>query len=460
MAKEFKLPDLGEGIHEGEVLAVKVSPGQQVKEDEIILEVETDKAAVEIPSPFTDVVTDVQVSAGDVVHVGDVMMVFGGVADNQPKARDDGAPAAGKTPPQEAQSDREVTGGSEPTGGPHREGPVPAAPSTRRLARELGVDLHEVTPTGPGGRVTAADVRALAEGGARQTAATAEEDRTTPTAAQRDRRLVGVSPQTVEAPPLPDYDKVGPVERVPLRSVRRAIAKQMALSWSQIPHVSTQDLVDVTELEALRRRYKDEVKDRDGALTITVFVIKALANALREFPKFNASLDMASEEIVLKKYYHVGIAVDTERGLLVPTIRNADQKSVFELAIELKALAGRAREGQASLEDMQGSTMTITNVGAIGGTGFTPIINYPEVAILGLAQARVQPVAKPVTLPEEVSPDDFEATLTHGYEFVARLMMPIILTFDHRVNDGAEAQRFLNRVIEQLEQPERLLMGL
>ena len=460
MAKEFKLPDLGEGIHEGEVLAVKVSPGQQVKEDDIILEVETDKAAVEIPSPFTDVVTDVQVSAGDVVHVGDVMLVFGGVADNEPKARDEGAAAPEKAPSRGASPDREVTGGGEPAGRPHREGPVPAAPSTRRLARELGVDLHEVTPTGPGGRVTAADVRTFAEGGARQVAETAEEDGSTPTAAQRDRLGVGVSPQTVEAPPLPDYDKVGPVERVPLRSVRRAIAKQMALSWSQIPHVSTQDLVDITELESLRRRYKDEVKERDGALTITVFVIKALTNALREFPKFNASLDMASEEIVLKKYYHVGIAVDTERGLLVPTIRNADQKSALDLAIELKALAGRAREGQASLEDMQGSTMTITNVGALGGTGFTPIINYPEVAILGLAQARVQPVAQRVAMPEDASPDDLEAELAQGYEFVPRLMMPIILTFDHRVNDGAEAQRFLNRVIEQLEQPERLLMGL
>jgi len=460
MAKEFKLPDLGEGIHEGEVLAIKVSPGQQVKEDDIILEVETDKAAVEIPSPFTDVVTDVQVSAGDVVHVGDVMLVFGGVADNEPKARDEGAAAPEKAPSRGASPDREVTGGGEPAGRPHREGPVPAAPSTRRLARELGVDLHEVTPTGPGGRVTAADVRTFAEGGARQVAETAEEDGSTPTAAQRDRLGVGVSPQTVEAPPLPDYDKVGPVERVPLRSVRRAIAKQMALSWSQIPHVSTQDLVDITELESLRRRYKDEVKERDGALTITVFVIKALTNALREFPKFNASLDMASEEIVLKKYYHMGIAVDTERGLLVPTIRNADQKSALDLAIELKALAGRAREGQASLEDMQGSTMTITNVGALGGTGFTPIINYPEVAILGLAQARVQPVAQRVAMPEDASPDDLEAELAQGYEFVPRLMMPIILTFDHRVNDGAEAQRFLNRVIEQLEQPERLLMGL
>ena len=456
MAKEFKLPDLGEGIHEGEVLAVKVSQGQQVKEDDTILEVETDKAAVEIPSPYTDVVTDVRVSAGDVVHVGDVMMVFGGVADNAPKekTREAEAPPKGRRPSEvRAASEEAPLGVQTPAGEPIREGPVPAAPSTRRLARELGVDLHEVSPTGAGGRVTREDVRAYAEGGG-SAAKEAQPEK------QPERRLFGVSPQTVEAPPLPDYDKVGPVEREQLRSVRRATAKQMALAWSQIPHVSTQDLVDVTELEKLRRQYKDEVKDRDGALTITVFVIKALVNALKTFPRFNASLDMSSEELILKKYYNVAIAVDTERGLLVPTIRDADKKSVFELAVELKALADRAREGHATLEEMQGSTITITNVGAIGGTNFAPIINYPEVAILGLAQARVQPVAKQIDFPEGEEPEDFEEALTRGYEFVPRLMMPIILSFDHRVNDGAEAQRFLNRVIEQLERPERLLMGL
>ncbi|MBN1248508.1 MAG: 2-oxo acid dehydrogenase subunit E2 [Anaerolineae bacterium] len=449
MAKEFKLPDLGEGIHEGEVLAVKVSPGQQVKEDDIILEVETDKAAVEIPSPYSDVVTDVKVESGDVVHVGDIMMVFGGTGDNVPKEKPKAEEAAPEKAPEEKQKERvERRKRGEPTAEPHREGPVPAAPSTRRLARELGVDLHEVTPTGPGGRVTKEDVRAHSEGREVEEEAVVEEER-------RERKLTGVSPQTVEVPPLPEYDRVGEVERVPLRSVRRATAKQMALSWSQVPHVTTQDLVDITELEKLRERYKDEVKEQGGALTLTVFVIKALTQALKEFPKFNASLDMESEEIVLKKYYNIGIAVDSERGLLVPSIRDADKKSIFELAVELRSLATRTREGHATLEDLQGSTMTITNVGAIGGTGFAPIINYPEAAILGLARASVQPVAK------EVKFEEGEAPRAWGdrYEFVPRLMLPIVLSFDHRVNDGAEAQRFLNRIIELLENPERLLLG-
>ncbi|MGC9523260.1 MAG: dihydrolipoamide acetyltransferase family protein [Anaerolineae bacterium] len=452
MAKEFKLPDLGEGIHEGEVLAIKVEPGKQVQEDDVILEVETDKAAVEIPSPYSDVVTDVRVEEGDVVHVGDVMMVFGGTGDNVPEEELEKEREAEPRRPRERAKAEEAAapkGAREPTAAPHREGPVPAAPSTRRLARELGVDLHEVTPTGPGGRVTKEDVRAQAEGREVDEAAAAEEER-------RERKLAGVSPQTVEAPPLPDFERTGPVERVPLRSVRRATAKQMALAWSQIPHVSTQDLADITELEKLRQRYKDEVREQGGALTLTVFVIKALITALKEFPKFNASLDMESEEIILKRFYNIGIAVDTDRGLLVPAIKNADRKSISELAVELMELATRTREGRASLEDMQGSTMTITNVGAIGGTGFAPIINYPEVAILGLAQAKVQPVAKEVTYPEGESPKTWE----DGYEFVPRLMLPVVLSFDHRVNDGAEAQRFLNRIIELLENPERLLMGL
>lgn len=454
MAKEFKLPDLGEGIHEGEVLDVKVEPGQQVNEDDIILEVETDKAAVEIPSPYSDVVTDVKVASGDMVHVGEVMMIFGGTADNLPKEKAKAKEA--KEGEREAAPERsERASRGEPTGRPHRgDRPVPAAPSTRRLARELGVDLHEVTPTGPGGRVTKEDVRAYAEGG--EAGADTAEREAAREAERKEREEHGVSPQKVHVPPLPKYDKVGPVERVPLRSVRRATARQMALSWSQIPHVSTQDMADITELEKLRERYKHEVKDRDGALTLTIFVVKALINALKDFPKFNATLDMDNEEIILKRYYNIGVAVDSDRGLLVPALHNADQKSIMELSKELKDLVIRTREGKASLEDMQGSTMTITNVGAIGGTNFTPIINFPEVAILGLAQARVQPVARTVAFAEGEEPARWE----DNYEFVPRLMLPIILTFDHRVNDGAEAQRFLNRIIEQLEHPERLLMGL
>jgi pyruvate dehydrogenase E2 component (dihydrolipoamide acetyltransferase) len=522
MAKEFKLPDLGEGIHEGEVLDVKVKSGQQVKEDQTILEVETDKAAVEIPSPYTDVVTEIRVAPGDIVHVGDVMMTFGGTADNvaeeereQPRAeeaeeeereraaapeggrqrefrsgREPGAegelqvaedtgagPEAAPGPGEEGETvperegeralaDRRAPAAErerEPRGEPHREGPVPAAPSTRRLARELGVDLHAVRPSGPGGRVLAEDVRAYAEGGDGREEAepVPEREEERPRAGRHIRaearpKFAGISPQTVEVPGLPDFEHMGPVERLPLRSVRRATAKQMALAWSQIPHVATQDLVDITELEKLRERYKEQIRESGGALTATVFVMKALVNALKEFPRFNATLDIEAEEIILKKFYNVGIAVDTERGLLVPTIRDVDRKSIAELAVDLKTMAERAREGQASLEDMQGSTITITNIGALGGTAFAPIINFPQVAILGMARATVQPVAKTVDFPEGQEPKAWE----DRYEFVPRLMLPLIISFDHRVNDGAEAQRFMNRIIEQLENPERLLLGL
>ncbi len=220
----------------------------------------------------------------------------------------------------------------------------------------------------------------------------------------------------------------------------------MALAWAQIPHVSTQDVVDVTDLEALRQQYKADVEAQGGKLTLTVFVLKALVSALKAFPKFNASLDVDAEEIILKKYYNTGVAVDSERGLIVPVLRDADRKSIVELAVDLTALVERTRDGKAALSDMQGGTITVTNIGALGGTGFSPIINYPEVAILGLAKAGVQPVARPKK--------------NGGYKFTPRLMLPIILAFDHRVNDGAEAQRFLNRIIEQLENPEKLLLGL
>ncbi len=408
MAKEFKLPDLGEGIHEGEVLAVKVSVGQQVQEDDIILEVETDKAAVELPSPYTDVVTQINVTPGQIVHVGDVLMVFGGSEKASERVS-------------ESASQRVNELGT----------PVPAAPSTRRLARELGVDLRAVPGSGPAGLVTAEDVRAFAEHGP---------------VAEKQPAPAPVAARQVDAPPLPAFEQRGGVERVPLRSVRRAIAKQMALSWAHVPHVNTQDKVDITALEALREQYKAAVEAKGGKLTLTVFVVKALATALREFPKFNASLDMDNEEIILKHYYNIGVATDTERGLLVPVLRDADRKSIAQLAVELTQLAQRTREGKAALEDLQGGTMTITNIGALGGTGFAPIINYPEVAILGLAKARIEPVAR--------------IKKNGTIKFVPRLMLPIILAFDHRVNDGAEAQRFLNRIMEQLAEPERLLLGL
>jgi pyruvate dehydrogenase E2 component (dihydrolipoamide acetyltransferase) len=314
-------------------------------------------------------------------------------------------------------------------------GPVPAAPSTRRLARELGVDLHRVLPTGPGGRVTAEDVRAFAEG--RQRAAEVTPPFVPPTAA------VESPPGALKPSLLPDFGRWGPVTREPLRSVRRATARHMALAWAQIPHVTHQDVVDITELESLRRHHKQEIQAQKGVLSLTVFAMKAAVAALKAHPRFNASLDGDSEEIILKHYYHIGVAVDTERGLIVPVVRDVDRKSITQLAMELNDLVVRGRAGKIEREEMIGGTFTITNIGVLGGTAFTPIVNYPEVAILGMARAGLQPVVKG---------DD------ENSEIVPRFMLPLILGFDHRVVDGADAARFLGMIMDTLGNPEKLLM--
>ena len=449
MAREFKLPDLGEGIHEGEIVSVLVSAGDQVEEDQPILEVETDKATVEIPSPYTGAVQEVRVKRGDLVHVGDVLLVFDG-AEGAAKAK--AAPAKEKEAPPEKMEAPEAAKAPPPPRtaepAPRREGPVPASPSTRRLARELGVDLQRVPGSGPGGRVTSQDVRQFAERGEE-----APVPEAAPTEKREERRpqvvpaeeISPIRPSAIPLPPLPDFRRWGEVERQPLRSVRRATAKHMARAWSQIPHVSHQDAADVTDLEALRQRYKAEIAELGGSLTLTTFVLKAAVAALKAHPRFNASLDADSEEILLKKYYHVGIATDTERGLLVPVIRDVDRKSIVELSIELKELVERTRDGEATLEEMQGGTFTITNPGPLGGTAFAPIVNYPEVAILGMAQAQWKPV---------VRGKGPEAPI------VPRLMLPLILAFDHRVVDGADAARFVSMIIDILEDPTRMLMRI
>jgi pyruvate dehydrogenase E2 component (dihydrolipoamide acetyltransferase) len=250
----------------------------------------------------------------------------------------------------------------------------------------------------------------------------------------------------VAPPPLPDFARLGPVERVPLRSVRRATARQMALAWSQVPHVTHHELVDITALDEFRQQQKEEVEERGGSLTLTIFTMKAAVAALKAHPRFNASLDAGAEEIVLKRYYNLGIAVDTDRGLIVPVIRDVDRKSITELALELTELAERTRKGEATPDDLQGSTFTITNIGAIGGTSFEPIVNYPDAAILGMARATWQPVVR-------VSPYGKK-------EIVARLMLPLVLAFDHRIADGADAARFMRTLMEALVDPNKMLLVL
>jgi len=432
MAKVFRLPDLGEGIHEGEIVEVLVRSGDLITEGQPLLIVETDKATVEIPSPFAGVVQAVHVEAGQVVHVGDPLVT---VREKSEPAEE--LPAAPAPP---------APTGVEPAGA--AEGlPVAASPATRRLARELGVDLRRVRPSGPGGRVTSEDVRRAVEE-AKTSERPAVVGGVAPPEAQEPMKEERIPP--VEGPPspsgMPEGAPVFPAERrVPLKSFRRVIARRMADSWARVPHVTHHDGVDISELERLRQELNRQTADPARHLSLTPFLIKAAVAVLKEFPAFNARLDEARQEIVLKAHYHVGVAVDSPRGLVVPVLKDADRKSITELATELRALSQRARSGELSPEDVSGGTFTLTNIGALGGRGFTPIINYPQTAILGAGKARLEPVVTG-TLDEH--------TLT------VRLILPVVLAFDHRVVDGADGARFVNRLKTLLEDPRLLLVSL
>ncbi len=457
MAKEFKFQDPGEGIHEGEIIDVMVSEGDRVEEGQPVFEVETDKAATEAPSPFSGTIEKIHVKKGDVVEVGDLLITF---SDGEPekkeskeekakkeknkkaskkKARAKNKKAAPnkkarpkeKEPEEEPREEKEKEKEKEPS-----EGPVPASPATRRIARELSVDLRQVEGSGPGGRVTSDDVQRFA-GEAEEKAEPKEKE-----APEETKRGM---PALAEVPPLPDFSQWGEVRREPLRGIRRATAKQMALAWSQIPHVMHRDVADITELEKFRQSSKEKLESEEASLSVTVFVLKAAAAALREFPRFNASLDPEAGELILKDYCHIGVAVDTEQGLVVPVVRDVDRKSIQELSKELAALAERAREGELKREDMEGGSFTVTNPGPLGGTSFTPIINYPEVAILGLAKAALEPV--------------IEGDLDN-YEIVPRFHLPLCLAFDHRVNDGADAARFVAHITGMLSDPESFLLAV
>jgi len=423
MSRQFLLPDLGEGLTEAEIRAVLVHEGDVIKEDAPLLEVETDKAQVEIPSPMSGRVEKIHVQPGQRVKVGAVLVTFADADGGGPSraAAPAAARAAAPTP-------------APATSAPRAEGgPVAATPATRRLARELGVDLATVRGSGPGGRVTDDDVRGAA--GKRPAAAPARPAQRAAEPAGPAKPLVQVG---LEPPPLPRFEQWGPVERQPLSHLRRTIAERMALSAALIPHVTHFDKADITELNALILRNVEEAKHRGITLTLTSFLLKAAALALKDHPQFNASLDPAAGEMIVKGYYHLGIAVATDRGLIVPVIRDVDQKPVMELAKELASLAERVRAGKATLDDLRGGSFTITNIGALGGTGAIPIINYPEVAILGVARGR-------------------EKAVVRAGQIVPRMMLPLTLTFDHRIADGADGARFAAGIIRRLEAPERLL---
>jgi pyruvate dehydrogenase E2 component (dihydrolipoamide acetyltransferase) len=437
MPRPFALPDLGEGLTEAEIVKVFVGEGDTVAEDAPLLEVETDKATVEIPSPMSGRVAKIHVQPGQTVKVGAVLVTFD---DQEPGAA---APSAARP----AAAARPAPAAPAAAPAPVGAGPVAATPTTRRLARELGVDLRALRGSGPGGRVTDDDVRAAAGAprpappAAPRPAAPAVAAPPPPGRAEPERPAVAkpLAPVGLEPPPLPRFEQWGPVERQPLSHLRRTIAERMTLSATLVPHVTHFDRADVTDLDALITRSVEPARERGLTLTLTSFLLKAAALALGEHPRFNASLDPAAGELILKRYCHLGVAVATDRGLIVPVLRDVDRKPLLQIQRELAALAERVRAGHATLDDLRGGTFTITNIGALGGTGAIPIINYPEVAILGVARARPEPVVRDGTI-------------------VPRVLLPLTLTFDHRVADGADGARFAAAIVRRLEAPESLLL--
>lgn len=457
MARELRLPKLAEGDATGTVVRVLVSPGDTIAPGAAVLEVETEKAVVEVPSDIGGRVTQVYVKEGDEVRDGALLLALEeaeaepereeaapvappaapGAPPAAPGAPSVSAPAEAPVPPVSPADDAPPLPGRSADGPavakePAAPGPralVPAAPSVRRLARELGLDLGEVRGTGPGGRISEDDVKAHARG-----------------LAARARELAGVSGDGVAAPwpafgpaPLPDLSRWGEVRREAIGGVRRATAQNLARSWPVVPQVTHHDEADVTELEAFRKRHAARVEALGGKLTLTAILVKVAAVALRTFPKFNAALDLARGEIVFREYVHIGIAVDTPHGLLVPVLRDADRKGIVQIARELRDLSARARERKLGLEEMQGGSFTISNLGGIGGTGFTPIVNFPEAAILGVSRAREEP-------------------RWEGDRVRPRLVLPLALSYDHRLIDGAEAARFVRWIAEALENPLLLAM--
>ena len=469
MATEVKLPELGENITEGDVVKIHVSPGDTIEVDQPLMELETDKASFDVPSEVAGTVKEIKVEEGGKVEVGSVIMLIeeqdaGGStqeaedspAPEEEEPKEEKEPAEKEKEPEEEEKepeeeekepeekekeseeeeakekkesasptrergDEEAPSSSiPPSPGPSEGVPVPAAPSVRMLARELGVDITKVKGSGSAGRITDDDVKRFAK-----TLITG--------AATKDS-----APGAPMRPDLPDFSVYGDIEVEEMSKVRRMTAEQMEISWS-IPAVTQHDRADVTHLEELRKAWAKRAEKAGTKLTVTAITLKVAAAALKKFPQFNASIDMRSHEIIYKKYYHLGVAVDTDRGLLVPVIRDVDKKNIIDLSLELQELAEKARSKKIKPDEMQGATFTITNLGGIGGTYFSPIINSPEVAILGMSRSTT------------------EAVWQDG-EFQPRLMLPLSLTYDHRIIDGADAARFLRWIAEALEEP--LLMAL
>ena len=428
----FNCPNLGEGIKSADVSSLSVKVGDTITAGQNVMEVETDKAVVELPSTIAGQITQIHVQPGGTITPGTPLLTLAtsGSAAPAAAAKPTADPAASATPapltaPAKSAAPAVVTPVAPVTVAPvvsgDKRAPAPAGPATRRMARQLGVDLYQVTGSGPGGRITTEDV----QGHVQQVM-------------QGTKAVPGAGASKMATPPLPDFTQFGPLERKAMNRIAKTSAANLSYAWQTIPHVTQNDLADVTELEAGRKRHTTNQKT-GAKITMTVLAIKAVVAALKQYPNFNSSLDSNTDEIILKQYYHIGVAVDTEYGLVVPVIRDANHKSILEIAAELDTLAGKARERKLSPSDFQGGTFTITNLGGIGGTTFSPIVNWPEVAILGMSRAKQQMV------------------IMDG-EPKVRLMLPLSLSYDHRVVNGADAARFITKVSGLLADPSQLLI--
>jgi pyruvate dehydrogenase E2 component (dihydrolipoamide acetyltransferase) len=427
----FVVPDLGENIEAADVIDVLVKPGDMLAKDQGVIEIETDKATIEVPSNIEGKILEVNVKAGSKVKVGEVLLKVESTINAKVQTI--------KTEPETVEkpvdkSSSQVSRILKPSSGampelqpgeidkqpPFTKGSAPAAPSVRRIAREIGVDINEVKGSGPGGRISMDDVKAHSK------------------KLHQERKAGAGSGIKHEA--LPDFTKYGEIEKVEMSKIRKVTAEHLSYAWAAIPHVTQFDKADITQLEKSRKEANTKILTGTTKLTVTAILVKVIASALKKFPQFNSSIDMETKHIIYKKYYNVGIAVDTGRGLIVPVMKNADKKNLSEIATEMSILAEKARERKILLDELQGGCFTITNLGGIGGTSFTPVVNSPEVAILGISRGSFEPV------------------YNGSGVFEPRLMLPLSLSYDHRIIDGADAVRFLNWIIENLEQPLKLLI--
>jgi len=431
---DVTLPDLGENIDSAEVVGVLVKKGDKISKDQSIIEIETDKATVEVPSPYSGEVIEVFIKQGVKAKIGEALIkvkVFESTQVPQQKAEDTSGKPKTETPAEVSQKiqtesvqKEEITTGVSGQGyhqPPISKGSAPAAPSVRRIAREIGININEVPGTGVSGRISMDDVKAYAK------------------KLNEQRGKGGGLGFGIKAEKLLDFSRFGPVEIKPMSNIRTKTAEHLSYAWATIPHVTQFDQADITILEMTRKAFNPKVEKAGGKLTITSFLLKITAAALKTFPQFNSSIDLEKKEIYYKNYFNIGVAVDTEFGLIVPVIKNVDQKNLTALSAELTTISEKARNKKISLEELQGGCFTITNLGGIGGTSFSPIVNSPEVAILGVSRGSYKPVYK-------------------DGKFEVRMVVPLSLSYDHRIIDGADAARFLRWVCEALEQPMKLLV--